>query len=204
MRWWLAASILALAGCGKIPMTLSGGSAAAPQGQGVQVVVAQGGETGTGLEVVIPSRNASAVLRPIGQNGTIGTWASDDNISVSVDRGVVVATRGLGDDLMGADAEPTLAALRGETAGPYRRTYRLLDPEDHARYVLMGCEMETEGAEVLAGRRLIRNEESCATAGLRAQNLYWTDGAGQIVAARQWTSPKVGAIATAMSTTGKN
>ncbi|OOY11914.1 hypothetical protein BMG00_12610 [Thioclava marina] len=204
MRLWLAASLLALAGCGKIPMSFSAGSADAPQGKGVQVVIAQGGDAGTGLEVVIPSRNATAVLRPIGRNGTVGTWVSDDNIAVSVDRGVVVATRGLGDDLMGADAEPTLAALRGETAGPYRRTYRLLDAENHARYVLMGCEMDSKGPEMLAGRRLIRNEESCATAGLRTQNLYWTDGAGRIEAARQWISPKVGAIATAIITTGKN
>jgi hypothetical protein len=145
------------------------------------------------LEVTILDRAAQARLDKIGQNGTVMTWASKDGISVSLDRGVLVATRGLGDDLMAAGAQATLDALTGKP-GEYRRIYRFLDAQNHADYKLMGCTMHTRGPETLASRRLIRHEETCRTFTARHTNIYWTNPAGRIVASRQWVSPLVGSL----------
>jgi hypothetical protein len=145
------------------------------------------------LEVTILDRGAQARLNKVGQNGTVTTWASKDGISVSLDRGVLVATRGLGDDLMAAGAQATLDALTGKP-GEYRRIYRFLDAQNHADYELMGCTMQTLGPETLAARRLIRHEETCRTFTDSHTNVYWTNPGGRIVASRQWISPLVGSL----------
>ncbi|OOY03009.1 YjbF family lipoprotein [Thioclava sp. F28-4] len=203
------AALLALGGCAQLEnlgdtMTLSGGGAAgqgattptakAP-GEGVGVKVVTQTAPARGLEVVIPSRDANATLSLAGRNGTVETWRSGDDITVSVDRGVVVATRGLGDDLMAADAGPTLAALRGTKIGAYRRTYRFLTADNHSDYVLLGCEMTTAGNETLAGQNLLRHEEKCRNPKMAVTNIYWTNKKGRIQAGRQWVSPTVGQIA---------
>jgi len=150
------------------------------------------------LEVTILDRAAQARLDKIGQNGTVTTWASKDGISVSLDRGVLVATRGLGDDLMAAGAQPTLDALTGKP-GEYRRIYRFLDAEKHADYELMGCTMQTRGPETVADRPLIRHQETCRTFTDSHTNIYWTDPVGRIVASRQWVSPLVGSLTASAS-----
>ncbi|PFG63226.1 group 4 capsule polysaccharide lipoprotein GfcB/YjbF [Thioclava sp. ES.031] len=203
------AALLALGGCAQLEnlshtVTLSGSRSAgqgatvptAPaKGEGVSVKVVTQTAPARGLEVVIPSRDANAVLSLAGRNGTVETWRTDDHITVSVDRGVVVATRGLGDDLMAADSEPTLAALRGTKIGPYRRTYRFLTADNHSDYVLLGCDMSTVGNETLVGLKLLRHEEQCRNPAMAVTNIYWTDKSGLIQAGRQWVSPTVGQIA---------
>ncbi|KFE33267.1 lipoprotein [Thioclava atlantica] len=194
---YVAAAILGLAGCANLSSVTGKKFVPVAAGQGVAIEVVQSPQVG--LEVVIPSRDVSAVLLPAGRNGTVTTWRSQDNVTVAEDRGVVVATRGLGDDLMAADAGPTLAALSGSRTGAYRRTFRFLDAEEHARYVLMGCTISRIGPETLAGRDLIRHEETCKAHNFGVKNIYWTDEARAVRAARQWISPKVGMIAIGLS-----
>ncbi|OOY20815.1 hypothetical protein BMI86_09905 [Thioclava sp. DLFJ5-1] len=203
------AALLALGGCAQLEnlsntVTLSGSRSAgqgatAPtataQGEGVGVKVVTQTAPARGLEVVIPSRDANATLSLAGRNGTVETWRTDDDITVSVDRGVVIATRGLGDDLMAADSGPTLAALRGTKIGAYRRTYRFLTADNHSDYVLLGCEMTTAGNETLAGQNLLRHEEKCSNPKMTVTNIYWTNKKGRVQAGRQWVSPTVGQIA---------
>ncbi|WGT51466.1 YjbF family lipoprotein [Thioclava nitratireducens] len=202
------AALLAVAGCAQFDklgntMTLTGGGAvrqgapvrSATNGEGVGVKVVTRAVPKRGLEVVIPSRDANATLSLAGRNGTVETWRSGDDITVSVDRGVVVATRGLGDDLMAADSGPTLAALRSAKMDAYRRTYRFLKADNHADYVLLGCKMTAAGNETLAGLNLLRHEEQCRNPKMAITNIYWTDKTGRIQAGRQWVSPTVGQIA---------
>lgn len=137
------------------------------------------------LRVDIPSRNASARLKRIGVNGDVETWTSPDNVSISLRQGVVVATRGLGFDMMGGDAGNTLAALAAPGGEVYRRQMRYLTGDNHSTWIAAGCEMTT-GAE--------RFEERCLARRDRFTNLYWTDGAGRVVRSRQWVSPQVGQI----------
>lgn len=187
--------LAALAGCGALRDALPHpGKPAAPAANpsGQPLFSSTPIVTEPGLEVTLLALGTTAELSRSGQNGSVTTWASRDGISVSYDRGVLVATRGLGDDLMAADAGPTLAALAGRP-GEYRRTMRYLDAEDHARYILLGCTMESLGPD--RGRRgLVRNEETCRSFTAEHVNIYWTDGAGRIVASHQWISDIAGEI----------
>jgi len=148
------------------------------------------------LNVTLLERGTQAALEQSGTNGSVTTWVSSDGISVSLDRGVLVATRGLGDDLMAASARPTLDALAGKP-DEYRREYRFLSAENHPAYQLMGCTMEPHGSETLTGKRLMRYDETCRTFSEQHINSYWTDGSGEIVVSRQWISPLIGALTTA-------
>lgn len=65
------------------------------------------------LLVEVPSAPAQAGMEPAGTNRGIVTWAAADSTLLIIQGGVVTGTRGLGFDLMNADARQTIAALRG-------------------------------------------------------------------------------------------
>lgn len=149
------------------------------------------------LIAVLPSRGATATLAIEAVNGTVTTWRTADNVTLSFDDGVLVSTRGLGFDLMGAGAEKTWAALAGGDAGPYRRQYRYLDGENHTAYVTAGCTMHDRGVEVVGGRSLRRHDEVCETFRFAFTNVFWRDGAGRVQRSRQWIGPEIGHVETA-------
>lgn len=157
---------------------------AGPQQASIPLAALQG----PALQVTIPARQARAVLSHSGVNGPVETWQAVDGVAVSFDRGVLVASRGLGHDLMGADADGTLTALAGGGAEVYRRKMRYLSGEHHSFWLNAGCKVirrEVEGG-------LLRVDESCKTHAHSFTNRFWLDGGGGIRRARQWVSPEVG------------
>lgn len=148
------------------------------------------------LNATLPARNASATLAVEAVNGTVTTWHTADNITLSFDRGVLVSTRGLGDDLMGAGADKTLTALAGGFAGPYRRQLRYLDGENHTVYITAGCTMTKHSTETLGKQRLRRHDELCKTFEQSFTNTFWTDAHDTVRRARQWVGPEVGYLVT--------
>jgi hypothetical protein len=163
---------------------LAGCAPSGPQKRALPLAALQG----PALQVTLPARQARAVLSRSGVNGDVETWQAVDAVSVSFDRGVLVASRGLGHDLMGADAAGTLAALRGEGAEVYRRKMRYLDGQHHSFWLNAGCSIRRAGIE--SGLR--RVDESCKTHAHSFTNRFWLDDAGRIRRARQWVSPEVG------------
>ncbi len=135
------------------------------------------------MQIGIPKLGAQANLKRIGENQGVETWQSGDGVSVSVQQGVVVATRGLGFDLMAADVSPTLSAMAGGDPGPYRRQMRYLTGDNHSRYLAAGCVMETRNGTFT---------ESCKTHRGSFTNQYQGDTGDAILASRQWISPEVG------------
>lgn len=152
--------------------------------------------SGERLHATIAKRNATATLAVEAVNGTVTTWHTADMVTLSFDRGVLVGTRGLGDDLMGAGADKTLAALAGGNAGPYRRQLRYLDGENHSVYITAGCTMTRRGTEIFGKQRLRRHDELCRTFHESFTNTFWTDAHGTIRRARQWVGPEVGYLET--------
>lgn len=151
------------------------------------------------LSVVIPSRGATALLAHVGSNQGVETWMSADRITVSVEQGVVVATRGLGHDLMAGDAKNTLAAISGAQTGVYRRQMRYLTADNHTTYVTAGCSMSSPGSDNVQGRMLRRFEESCQARNSKFTNRYWVDGSGKVLASEFWVSPQIGSVIVAYS-----
>jgi hypothetical protein len=148
------------------------------------------------LSVQIPSQKATATLARVAINADVETWITADNVSLSFRQGVLVASRGLGFDLMGADAAGTLAALSGSEAGIYRHQMRHLTGENHNTYLMAGCQMKDMGAEIRSGQALHRLEESCVARDHEFTNLFWVDASGRILQSRQWVSPEVGYLET--------
>jgi hypothetical protein len=142
-------------------------------------------QIGTPVIVVdIPARGAALLATQIGQNGTSRTYLTPSKISFVIDRGMVVATRGLGFDLMSADIEEPRAAL--ERGGDARRIHRHLDGENQLQLRGYVCRYAGAGtAEV---------KETCYTDEFFIENSYVLRG-GTVRASRQWLGPEIGYVA---------
>lgn len=147
---------------------------------------------GPAMQARLPARGAEAILFRVAVNQDVETWLAADNISLSFRQGVLVASRGLGFDLMGADASGTLAALQGLGAPEYRHQMRFLTSDHRTTYLMAGCTMAVLGRETIAGRPAQRFEESCQAHRQAITNLFWRDDSGRIVRSRQWVSPEIG------------
>jgi hypothetical protein len=183
-----SALLLAFSGCAQLPSPLDFG-----QGRTSRQVltVAPGEEV---LRVTLPARGGRparhAMMKRLGVNGTIETWMSQDWRSISLDRGVVVGTRGFGFDLMGADASPALAAMAAPSGAAYSRLMRYLTADNHSVWLRAGCHLATVGHDAARGLRQI--EEHCEAATTSFTNRYWLDAAGQILRSTQWIASEIG------------
>ncbi len=140
------------------------------------------------LFVAAPALQAQAPMKLVGSSNGVDTWMSADRYSVSLQDGVVVATRGFGFDLMGADAEATLRALAAPGSGPYARQLRYLASDNRSTWTRAGCRVDFAVDTSDANRM----EEVCTTYSEAFTNTYWLGAAGQILQSRQWVSAEVG------------
>ena len=184
-------ALAVLAGCQPVQQ-LTGTKAQA------QVVLPPEALAGPVMQVQIPSREADAALSRVAVNKDVETWLATDDISLSFRRGVLVASRGLGFDLMAGDAENSLTAIAGHGPEVYRRQMRYLTGEHHSTYLTAGCSMSFVGSEIVGGQRLQRLEERCQTRKNLFTNLFWLNQAGQIIQSRQWVSPQIGYLSTSL------
>lgn len=140
-----------------------------------------------------------ATLVPVGANEDVVTWRSADDITLSLRQGVLVATRGLGQDLMVADVSDTLQMIRG-SAVEYTRIHTYLDGEYQTRFQAFTCRQEGQAQEqieiVESTHQTRRIEESCFAPDLRIANTFWVDKGGIIWKAKQWVSPALGYMET--------
>lgn len=141
------------------------------------------------LDVVIPATGAQARLGPVARNGDVTVWQTLDGITLSLRQGVLVGTRGLGDDLMSADAEGILRLLRGTAGdGPLPHIRSRLDGEDRTVFRSYQCRRSAVSTD--AGLR--RVDILCISPSDRHTNIYWLDSRGVIVRSRQWIGPTLG------------
>lgn len=148
------------------------------------------------LLVTILNRNAVAPLTKIAENGGTVTWISPGQISMTLKGGILIATRGLYEDLMGADVNGVRAALAAG-GGTATRTHSLLDSEDHIQLSEVTCTITSVGSDTIAAatgtREAIKYSEACAGPAFIFTNTYWLDApGGNIVQSRQAVSPTAG------------
>ena len=171
----IAALILPLAGC----LTVS--EPKVPAWPALQV------SPGEQLLVAVVPAGGEALLKRVAKNGSVETWMSQDRYTMSLDRGVVVSTRGFTFDMMGGDAEPTLHALAAPQSESYTRRLRYLDGNEQSSWIRTECKVTRESDQ--RGSHL---QESCQGFTKSYKNLFWLDKNGEIFASRQWISPEVG------------
>jgi len=133
----------------------------------------------------LPERDAVALLTKVETNQGVDTYLSPDGISISLRDGMIVATRGLGFDLMRADTERSLAAIAAPPQ-TISRGYDHLDGENHVISVTYEC------VYVVVSSR--QTKETCSLPRQRFENVYQRNQAGKIINSRQWVSPQIGWI----------
>lgn len=143
----------------------------------------------------VPQRGVAALLQRAGENGSRVTWLTEDGVSVTYDRGFLVATRGLGPDLMAAHVSDVLAAVaRG--GGAATRIHEYLDGNDQMVRHEYSCRIERVGSERITiyerSYDTEKFEETCLRGGQSFANTYWIDGGGVVWKSRQLISPPVG------------
>ena len=135
-----------------------------------------------------------AYLGKINESRGVITWASVDGSALSLRDGVVIATRGLGTDLM-SSAAPTANDL-ANVSSVQRRHYYLFGGETE-QLRAFECQIADAGPERIVVLQLAYDTrhriESCTDdSGLAFENHYWFDNRAIIRQSRQWISPDVG------------
>lgn len=137
--------------------------------------------------------------RVIQENGDEITIALQSGPTAAFDDGILVATRGFGDDLFTLDSRGVVEALRAG-GGTVSRRMETLDAQDQIRTSTFACTIAAAGSEsVNLGLReltLRRFDENCRSEAFVIDNIYWLDGAGDILASRQFVSPTVAYLRT--------
>lgn len=146
--------------------------------------------------ISIEQRNQKALVAETAQNGSVSTWSSVDKVTISLRNGVLVATRGLGDDLMAASAQPP--SLKPAGGAAYTRLYTILNGSDQPVRVSATCSTVSNGGQTIEVVERIYQVtelvETCQAKTVTFDNQYWIDRSGNIRKSRQWVSPEVGQI----------
>ncbi len=150
--------------------------------------------------VSVPALRAQGYAVPSARVGSVTTWRTADSATFSFDRGVIVSTRGLGDDLMGADVRQSIAASTGGAGDWAPRINGYMNGEYQSYFMTFQCRRSaTQSEQVVLGDRTVaatRITETCVNDERQIENIYWRNGNGVMVKSRQWVSSNVGYMET--------
>lgn len=142
-----------------------------------------------------------------GQNGTMTqypgegvgqTWLGADGSTVTLENGMLKATRGVGDDLMGSEISRQIAwtNLNGSA---YARTLAYLREDNQIKVFAYECTMrdtqKRETVEIFAAQFDVRHlQETCEGVGTKFTNDYWIGAGGLVRKSRQYHGEKIGYV----------
>lgn len=138
--------------------------------------------------------------------GRIVVWRTEDNITLAMRNGMLIATRGLGGDLLSASV-PAAGDRPGPALGG-ERVMQLRGLDNRRVSLALACARLDLGPETVTiveiahpARHL---RETCTSPdGGSVVNDYWVDPQRRIVwQSRQWAGPAIGYIRTRRLTTG--
>jgi hypothetical protein len=143
------------------------------------------------LAVGIPTLGYVNIMGVYGQNGPVQTWASQTYETVSLNNGILVATRGFGPDLMTAVA-PDLTQV-SRASGSFHRIYYYLDGADQTVSTNYDCDFAPAGKETITvlGKAYATRKvtESCLGPQTPFENTYWFDASGRLRQSAQRMTP---------------
>jgi hypothetical protein len=144
--------------------------------------------------LTVENRNATAALARVNTNAGTETFITADGITVTTRDGVLISSRGLGNDLMSA-AVPSRAQISAGS-GSHRRVHDHLDGGDVTVRHAFDCTLAGAGSETVTvvglswPTRVV--SESCTGDSGSFENRYWIDSRGIIRQSRQWVGADVG------------
>lgn len=131
------------------------------------------------------SLDRNQVMAMTGQNGSMRTYMTPAEEALILRNGMVIGTRGLGNDLSTTEAG-TEALIHAGRAGQAQRVMRYFSGDGLERPLEFDC-------STAPGPKPGVVVESCAGHGAKFQNNYLPQG-GQIPVSRQWLGPKLGYV----------
>jgi hypothetical protein len=155
---------------------------------------------GGAMEATIESRNQAAYLyvnaeRADGGAGQVTVWRTGDNVTLALRNGVLVATRGLGNDVLSSDVRTSPGQPGPASGGSHTQLIRGGDEE--ALRMSLVCEISDKGPqtiEIVERRHATRHvQQHCTGGGGAIVNDYWIDPGSNVVwQSRQWAGPGIG------------
>jgi group 4 capsule polysaccharide lipoprotein GfcB/YjbF len=163
---------------------------------------------GSFVEVILERRDQLAYLHVGGQMrdsdpGVITIWRTDDNITLSMRNGVLVATRGLGGDILSSTVQ-----VAGDSPGPSgggEKIFYIRALENKKQRIALVCDLVDLGPqtiEIVGRRDATRHVQERCVGGRAADgsgdvgeviNDYWVDSrTGLVLQSRQWAGPITG------------
>ena len=143
-----------------------------------------------------------------GQNGTLTlypgqgvgqTWLGADGATITLERGILKASRGMGDDLMGSSSSmPNWSNIDKKTLFYSRELNHITGNNRISKHVFK-CNIEkTSSGELIkiwdVNYKVDNFEEDCSTAGFTFKNTYQVDTQGIVRRSIQYHSETLGSI----------
>ena len=143
-----------------------------------------------------------------GQNGTLTpypgqgigqTWLGADGATITFDRGVLKASRGMGDDVMGGTS--SMPSWENTTEKNfYSRRVGFLSGNNQIQSVEFRCKIKKGIKEVIivwdVPFNVTRYEETCDSSNIEVNNVYFLDQNKIVRKSIQYHSPTIGYIMT--------
>ncbi|NDU99385.1 YjbF family lipoprotein [Pseudoroseicyclus tamaricis] len=193
--------IARLAGLGALLLSLgactlpSGGTPSiAPPFRGIAADQAGAPRLIVGLEEL----GFTGVMALVQSRAGYRTYMSADDISVTLNNGMLVATRGFGDDLASTDASQTAAYLASGRTGQVERYHGFYTGGEDVLLRAYVCEI-TPGQgttiQTASGPVPVRAVvESCRNPEQAFTNYYYFNASGALVASAQWAGEGLGRL----------
>lgn len=135
------------------------------------------------------------LARRIADNGGNETWLAQNGFSASYVDGILVATRGLGEDILASNATGIRAAIRAG-GGTGQRVRDRIDDLNQIQQDSFECTITAgENESINLGLRQVETQkyaEVCRGTRLQFENSYWVDDSGEIVTSLQFVAQEVG------------
>jgi hypothetical protein len=161
--------------------------------------------TSAALQVNPEVKGGSDFLRRVAARddstaGRVEVWKSSDNAQIFLRDGIVVGTRGIGGDIIAANANVTVRAVNGGADGRGVRSYTVSDGDTTSTVYQFSCEIRNLGSEKISVVNLVfltdHMREDCVGGpdGVQTiRNDYWVHmPTGTVRKSRQWIGPRVG------------
>lgn len=152
------------------------------------------------LQFILMEKSGGFAISMIqGVNGQNVTWVSPDQKSITLQAGLLVATRGFGGDVMSIELGGAEQLVSGRTSGQAQKTYRFLDGLDQTGRFVVNCDIAVGDTDHVSSGEIsvltrVMTESCQSDGGAKFTNTYWIDTSGRMVQSVQWAGPDVGKI----------
>lgn len=147
--------------------------------------------------VALESMGSTQVLALVGENGGMRTYMTKNEQAVILRGGMLVGTRGLGNDISVLEGEAANALVRGRRAGDAPRIMRIYTGDGRETPMRLNCRImpgAREGFTLAGAPSGAAVSETCTVGGAIIRNDYLVGASGSVAASRQWAGPELGYI----------